>query len=46
MPAALIIAIALATFLLANVTAYRVLVRVHPRRCAIAIALFAVANAT
>jgi uncharacterized protein len=42
---ALIIAIVLATFLLANVAAYRVLVRVHPRRRGIVIALVVVGNA-
>ena len=44
MPAALIVAIVLATFLIANVTACRVLVRVHPRRRSIAIALLTVCN--
>jgi predicted MPP superfamily phosphohydrolase len=42
---ALIIAVVLATFLLANVAAYRVLVRVHPRRWGIVIALVVVGNA-
>ncbi len=42
---ALIIAIALATFLLANVAAYRVLVRAHPRRRRIVIALVVAGNA-
>ncbi|MEA2236688.1 MAG: uncharacterized protein QOC81_1412 [Thermoanaerobaculia bacterium] len=42
MPAALISAIA--TFLLANVVAYRVLVRVHPRRRVLVIALVTACN--
>ena len=42
---ALIITIVLATFLLANVAAFRVLVRVHPRRRAIVIALIVIGNA-
>lgn len=42
---ALIIALALAMFLLANVAAYRVLVRVHPRRRGGVIALVVVGNA-
>jgi predicted MPP superfamily phosphohydrolase len=45
MPIALIIALVLATFLLANVVAYRVLVRVHPRRRGIVIALVVIGNA-
>jgi uncharacterized protein len=42
---ALIIAIVLATFLIANVAAYRVLVRLHPRRRGIVVALAVVGNA-
>ena len=42
---ALIISIALATFFLANIVAYRVLVRVHPRRRGIVVALVVVGNA-
>jgi predicted MPP superfamily phosphohydrolase len=42
---ALIISIVLATFLIANVAAYRVLVRVHPRRTEIVIALIVIGNA-
>jgi len=42
---ALIVTIALATFLIANVAAFRILVRVHPRRRAIVIALIVSGNA-
>jgi predicted MPP superfamily phosphohydrolase len=42
---ALFITIVLVTFLIANMAAYRVLVRVHPRRRAIVIALIIVGNA-
>ncbi|HXH38402.1 MAG TPA: metallophosphoesterase [Thermoanaerobaculia bacterium] len=42
---ALFLTIAVTTFLIANVAAYRVLVRVHPRRRAIVIALIIVGNA-
>jgi len=45
MPVALIIAIVAATFLAANLAAFRVLVRVHPRRRAIVIALIVIGNA-
>src|SRR5712671_3449479 len=45
MTAALIITIVLATFLPANVAAFRVLVRVHPRRRRIVIALIVIGNA-
>jgi len=45
MTAALIITIVLATFLPANVAAFRILVRVHPRRRAIVIALIVIGNA-
>jgi len=41
---AIIIAIAVATFLIANIAAFRVLVRVHPRRRWIVIALIVVGN--
>lgn len=44
MPVALIITLVLATFLIANITAFRVLVRVHPRRRAIVIALIVIGN--
>jgi predicted MPP superfamily phosphohydrolase len=42
---ALIVTIVLATFLIANIAAFRVLVRVHPRRRAIVIALIVICNA-
>ena len=42
---ALIVTIALATFLIANVAAFRILLRVHPRRRAIVIALIVIGNA-
>ncbi len=45
MTAALIITIVLATFLPANVAAFRILVRVHPRRRSIVIPLIAIGNA-
>lgn len=45
MTAPLIIAIVLATFLLANVAAFRVLVRLHPRRRAIVVTLIVIGNA-
>jgi hypothetical protein len=45
MPVALIIAIVAATFLLANIAAFRILVRVHPRRRTIVIALIVIGNA-
>ena len=45
MNAALIIAVVLATFIIANVAAYRLIVRVHPRRRAIVIALIVIGNA-
>jgi len=45
MSVALIIAIVAATFLVANLAAFRVLVRVHPRRRAIVIVLIAIGNA-
>src|SRR5205814_301883 len=45
MNVALIIMLVLATFLVANVAAFRVLVRVHPRRRAIVIALIVIGNA-
>src|SRR5258708_25525694 len=45
MPVALIIALVVATFLVANIAAFRVLVRVHPRRRAIVIALIVIGNA-
>lgn len=45
MNAALIITLVLATFLLANVAAYRVIVRLHPRRRAVVIALVVIGNA-
>ncbi|HSY50877.1 MAG TPA: hypothetical protein VLC46_18885 [Thermoanaerobaculia bacterium] len=41
---ALIVTIALATFLIANIAAYFVLVRIHPRRRAIVIALVILGN--
>jgi Predicted phosphohydrolases len=44
MNAALAITLVLATFFLANIATYRVLVRVHPRRRAIVIALIVVGN--
>jgi predicted MPP superfamily phosphohydrolase len=44
MPVALIIALAVATFLIANIAAFRILVRVHPRRRAIVIALMVIGN--
>jgi predicted MPP superfamily phosphohydrolase len=45
MPVAFIIAIVAATFLLANIASFRILVRVHPRRRAIVIALIVIGNA-
>jgi predicted MPP superfamily phosphohydrolase len=45
MNAALIITLISATFLIANFAAFRILVRVHPRRRAIAIALIVIGNA-
>jgi predicted MPP superfamily phosphohydrolase len=45
MPVALIITIVAATFLFANVAAFRILVRVHPRRRSIVIALIVIGNA-
>jgi predicted MPP superfamily phosphohydrolase len=45
MNAAVILSVVVATSLLANIAAYRVLVRVHPRRRAIIIALLTIGNA-
>src|SRR5882757_9633795 len=45
MPIALIIAIVAATFLIANLATFRILVRVHPRWRAIVIALIVIGNA-
>jgi predicted MPP superfamily phosphohydrolase len=45
MPTALIVTLVFATFLLANVVAYHVLVRVHPRRRAMVISLVVIGNA-
>src|SRR5258706_8131965 len=45
MSVALIITLVLATFLIANVAAFRILVRVHPRRRAIVIVLIVIGNA-
>jgi len=45
MPLAMIITLVVATFILANLTAFRVLLRVHPRRRAIVIALIVIGNA-
>ncbi len=45
MPTALIVALVVATFVVANISAYRILTRVHPARRGIVIAFFVLGNA-